>query len=58
MCKLNNDKSESHPQEAKRLIGIDYDQFLALVNLAEKRHLEKRTEIEKKNSYYCSHCEM
>ncbi|MEH2166039.1 MAG: transposase family protein [Nostoc sp.] len=38
---------ESHSQEAKRLIGIDYDQFLALVNLAEKRHLEKRTEIEK-----------
>lgn len=38
---------ESHPQEAKRLIGIDYEQFLALVNLAEKRHLEKRAEIER-----------
>ncbi len=25
---------ESHPHEAKRLIGINYDQFLALVALA------------------------
>jgi len=39
---------ESHPQEAKRLIGIDYEQFLALVALAEQRHLQKQTEIEKK----------
>lgn len=38
---------ESHPQEAKRLIGIDYEQFLALVNLAEKCHLAKRAEIER-----------
>lgn len=38
---------ESHPQEAKRLIGIDYEQFLALVDLAEKRDLEKQAEIEK-----------
>jgi hypothetical protein len=35
---------ESHPHEAKRLIGIDYDQFLALVSLAEKRHREKQAE--------------
>ncbi|QLE40190.1 IS5/IS1182 family transposase (plasmid) [Nostoc sp. C052] len=38
---------ESHPHEAKRLIGINYDQFLALVSLAEKRHREKQAEIEK-----------
>ena len=38
---------ESHPQEAKRLIGIDYEQFLVLVDLAEQRHLEKLAEIEK-----------
>ena len=38
---------ESYPQEAKRLIGIDYEQFLALVDLAEQRHLEKQAEIEK-----------
>lgn len=38
---------ESHPQEAKRLIGIDYEQFLALVDLAEQSHLEKQAEIEK-----------
>jgi Helix-turn-helix of DDE superfamily endonuclease len=38
---------ESHPQSAKRLIGIDYEQFMALVALAEKRHLEKLAEIEK-----------
>ncbi|WP_414530953.1 transposase, partial [Nodularia chucula] len=39
---------ESHPREAKRLIGINYDQFLALVSLAEQRHIEKQAEIEKK----------
>ncbi|HEY9609066.1 hypothetical protein [Allocoleopsis sp.] len=39
---------ESHPQEAKRLIGIDYEPFLALVALAEQRHLQKQAEIEKK----------
>ena len=38
---------ESHPQSAKRLIGINYDQFLALVELAEERHREKQAEIEK-----------
>lgn len=38
---------ESHPHEAKRLIGINYDQFLALVSLAEQRHIEKQAEIEK-----------
>lgn len=39
---------ESYPHEAKRLIGINYDQFLALVALAEQRHIEKQTEIEKR----------
>jgi len=39
---------ESHPQSAKRLIGIDYEQFMALVALAEKRYLEKLAEIEKR----------
>ncbi len=38
---------ESYPQEAKRLIGINYDQFIALVALAEQRHLTKQAEIEK-----------
>ena len=38
---------ESHPHEAKRLVGIEYDQFLALVALAEERHLKKQAEIEK-----------
>jgi DDE superfamily endonuclease/Helix-turn-helix of DDE superfamily endonuclease len=38
---------ESHPQEAKRLIGIDYEQFLKLAALAEQRHLEKQAEFEK-----------
>lgn len=41
-------RMESHPQEAKRLIGINYEQFLALVVLAEQRHREKLSEIEKK----------
>jgi len=33
---------ELHPHEAKRLIGINYDQFLAVVALAEARHLQNR----------------
>ncbi len=37
---------ESHPHEAKRLIGIEYNQFLALVALAEDRHLQKQVEAE------------
>lgn len=37
---------ESHPQEAKRLIGIDYKQFLSLLALAEARHLQNQAEIE------------
>lgn len=38
---------ESHPHEAKRLIGIEYAQFLAVVALAKERHLQKKAEIEK-----------
>jgi len=38
---------ELHPHEAKRLIGINYDQFLAVVALAEARHLQKQIEIER-----------
>ena len=38
---------ESHPQKAKRLIGIEYDQFLALVALAEEKHIQKQAGIEK-----------
>jgi hypothetical protein len=38
---------ESHPHEAKRLIGIEYQQFLSLVALAEERHLQKQAEIER-----------
>lgn len=37
---------QEYPQETKRLIGIEYDQFLALVELAKKRHLQKQAEIE------------
>jgi hypothetical protein len=38
---------ESHPHEVKRIIGINYEQFLALVALAEQRHIEKQAELEK-----------
>jgi len=38
---------ESHPQSAKQLIGINYEQFMTLVALAEQRHKQKQTEIEK-----------
>lgn len=41
------ERIESHPHESKRLIGIEYEHFLALVELAEKRHLEKQAFIEK-----------
>ncbi|AUB43129.1 Mobile element protein (plasmid) [Nostoc flagelliforme CCNUN1] len=40
-------KIESHPQSAKRLIGINYEQFITLVALAEQRHKQKQIEIEK-----------
>lgn len=41
------ERIESHPQEAKRLIGIRYEDFILLVTLAEQRHIEKQAEIEK-----------
>jgi len=37
---------ELHPHEAKRLMGINYDQFLAVVALAEARST-KQIEIER-----------
>ncbi|MCC5660846.1 transposase family protein [Nostoc sp. XA010] len=40
-------KIESHPQSAKRLIDINYEQFMTLVALAEQRHNQKQTKIEK-----------
>ena len=39
---------ELYPQESTRLIGIKYEDFMTLVALAEKRHLEKQAEIEKR----------
>ncbi|MEO3705366.1 hypothetical protein [Trichormus azollae] len=39
---------ELYPQKSKRLIGIKYEDFMTLVALAEKRHLEKQAEIEKR----------
>jgi len=36
------ERIESHPHEAKRLIGIEYEHFLALVDLAEQKHLNKQ----------------
>lgn len=32
---------ESHPHESKRLIGIKYEDFIALVASAENKHLQK-----------------
>ncbi|MBG1258413.1 transposase family protein [Nostoc commune] len=40
-------KIESYPQSAKRLIGINYEQFITLVALTEQRHKQKQTEFEK-----------
>ncbi len=37
---------QEYPKESKRLIGIEYDQFLALVELAKQRHIEKQIERE------------
>ena len=42
------ERIELYPQELKRLIGIKYEDFMTLVVLAEKRHLEKQAEIEKR----------
>jgi hypothetical protein len=41
------ERIESHPHESKRLIGIEYEHFLALVDLAEQKHLEKQALLEK-----------
>jgi len=32
---------------SKAIIGIEYEHFLALVDLAEQKHLEKQAKIEK-----------
>lgn len=37
-----------YPDESKRLIGIKYEDFIVLVTLAEKKHLEKKAEMEKR----------
>jgi hypothetical protein len=42
------ERIELYPQESKRLIGIKYQDFITLVGLAEKKHLEKQAEIEKR----------
>ncbi|MEJ6482202.1 transposase family protein [Nostoc punctiforme UO1] len=42
------ERIELYPQESKRLIGIKYEDFITLVTLAEKRHLEKQAEIEER----------
>ena len=41
------ERIESHPQESKRLIGIEYEHFIRLVSLAEQQHREKQADIEK-----------
>ena len=41
---------ESYLQESKRLIAIKYEDFITLVELAEKRYLEKQAEVEKRKS--------
>jgi hypothetical protein len=42
------ERIELYPQESKILIRIKYEDFITLVALAEKRHLEKQAEIEKR----------
>jgi hypothetical protein len=39
---------ESYLQESKRLIAIKYEELITLVELAEKRYLEKQAEVEKR----------
>ena len=39
---------ESHPHEPKRLIGIEYAQFLAIAVLSQPKHIQKEAEIDKK----------
>ena len=41
---------ESHSQEARQLIGVDYDQFLTLVAFATEKHQQKQAEIEQKKT--------
>ncbi|MEO3706961.1 hypothetical protein [Trichormus azollae] len=42
------EKIELYPQKSRRLIGIKYEDFMTLVALGERRHLEKQAEIEKR----------
>ena len=37
---------ETHPSEAQRLVGLDYDQLTELISQAEKRHQEKQLAVE------------
>ncbi|WP_223265516.1 helix-turn-helix domain-containing protein [Nostoc sp. 'Peltigera membranacea cyanobiont' 210A] len=50
--RINNDKpfreNKLYPDESKRLIGIKYEDFIVLVTLAEKKHLEKKAEMEER----------
>ena len=39
---------EEHPQETKRLMGLDYDQLQQLIQNAERLHHEKQALLESK----------
>ncbi len=41
---------ESHPQETRQLIGIDYEQFLTLITFATESHQQKQAKIEQKKT--------
>ena len=41
---------ETHPSEAQRLVGLDYDKLMSLISQAEQRHQEKRLAVEEKKT--------
>lgn len=41
---------EKHPSEAQRLVGVDYQQLIELISLAEKLHKQKQVAVEQRKT--------
>lgn len=41
---------EKHPSEAQRLVGLDYERLIELINQAESLHNQKQKAIEQKKT--------
>lgn len=41
---------EKHPSEAQRLVGVDYEQLIELIGLAERLHQQKQLAVEQRKT--------